>query len=60
MESPFLSRVTCSTRLTVSSWAKVSARFGDAQAVAEHQKQQATVAGYVPAALGGFLTSSSS
>ena len=44
---------TCNTRLSVSTWSEFHpAGFRDAEAVPEHQEQQATVAGLVPAALG--------
>ena len=54
VESPFFRRCTCSTRLSMSTCDKLKAgRLRHAQTVPKHQEQKATVAGLVPAALGG-------
>src|SRR5712691_4467427 len=52
VESPALSRLTCNTRLSVSTWDKYQAAgLRHAQAMPEHQQQQTAVAGLVASAI---------
>jgi hypothetical protein len=54
VDSPSLSRVTCSTRLSVSTWDKTRPHASDTRKpVPEHQQRETAVAGLVVGAFGG-------